>query len=333
VVLKVELPEEIPVLSFRNNDDFPEIKTGSLGYRAGKRPVSPRSGDITRDDFLHQLEADPGFTNPQAVPNLCQLLGLTSVSPRLTLLRDILTAEYAESDFAESLRKTQRFKWSMKTVAIGVDHFKSGKHTSALDYFNHALEIDPSNVEGLVARGALAATTGKYREGLADFEKALSIKSNHRNARNYFVETQVVFGRELEVQGKIDSAMACYREALTFDPEEPTAKERLGALTVAMETKVCWSLSKGGGDCCNLCLSFLFTRLLWTYPSPLDTPVPSGHTRPLWTHPSPLDTPGPSGHTRLLWTHPSPLDTPVSSGHTCPLWTHCDSKLPPTAPT
>ena len=77
-----------------------------------------------------------------------------------------------------------------------MDHFKSGKHTTARQYFDHALEIDPSNVEGLVARGALAATTGKYREGLADFEKALSIKSTHRNARNYFVETQVVYGKE-----------------------------------------------------------------------------------------------------------------------------------------
>lgn len=46
----------------------------------------------------------------------------------------------------------------------------------------------------------------------------------------------------LEEQGKISSAMDCYREALTFDPEEVTAKERLESLTVVMEMKVCWSL-------------------------------------------------------------------------------------------
>ena len=65
-----------------------------------------------------------------------------------------------------------------------------------MQYFNHALDIDPSNVEGLVARGALLSTTGKYREGIADFRSALSIKNTHRNARNYFVEIQVVLGKE-----------------------------------------------------------------------------------------------------------------------------------------
>lgn len=46
----------------------------------------------------------------------------------------------------------------------------------------------------------------------------------------------------LEEQGKISSAMDCYREALTLDPEEATAKERLESLTVVTEMKVCWSL-------------------------------------------------------------------------------------------
>ena len=73
----------------------------------------------------------------------------------------------------------------------------------------------------------------------------------------------------LEEQGKIDSAMACYREALTFNPEEPTAKERLDTLTVVMETKVCWSLSKEREDCCNLCLSFSLHPFLLVH---------SGHT-------------------------------------------------------
>ena len=49
----------------------------------------------------------------------------------------------------------------------------------------------------------------------------------------------------LEERGKIDSAMACYREALDFDPGEETAKARRQALTVAIETKVCWPRAEG----------------------------------------------------------------------------------------
>lgn len=41
------------------------------------------------------------------------------------------------------------------SVAVGVRYFKAGEHSTAMKYFHHALEIDPENVEGLVARGAL----------------------------------------------------------------------------------------------------------------------------------------------------------------------------------
>ncbi len=41
------------------------------------------------------------------------------------------------------------------SVAIGVKYFKAGENSKAMKYFDHALEIDDSNVEGLVARGAL----------------------------------------------------------------------------------------------------------------------------------------------------------------------------------
>ncbi len=40
-------------------------------------------------------------------------------------------------------------------VAVGVKHFKKGELEQAKKLLKHALDIDPSNVEGLVARGAL----------------------------------------------------------------------------------------------------------------------------------------------------------------------------------
>ena len=36
-----------------------------------------------------------------------------------------------------------------------MDLFKKGEVREALKLLNHALDIDPTNVEGLVARGAL----------------------------------------------------------------------------------------------------------------------------------------------------------------------------------
>jgi len=41
------------------------------------------------------------------------------------------------------------------SVANGVDQFKHGRLTEAMQMFNKALQIDADNVEALVARGAL----------------------------------------------------------------------------------------------------------------------------------------------------------------------------------
>jgi len=41
------------------------------------------------------------------------------------------------------------------SVADGVDHFKHGRLTEAMQMFNKALQIDADNVDALVARGAL----------------------------------------------------------------------------------------------------------------------------------------------------------------------------------
>ena len=103
-------------------------------------PPSPFPSFVPEHDFLSQLDDDPGFTNPQAVANLRDLLGLSSSGLRPTLIRDLqllvsssctvstctacqpwlgpCRANYPESDYAEPLRKAQRFKWSMKTWAI-----------------------------------------------------------------------------------------------------------------------------------------------------------------------------------------------------------------------
>jgi len=40
-------------------------------------------------------------------------------------------------------------------VATGVRYFKAGEHSKVMKYFDNALDIDPKNVAGLVARGAL----------------------------------------------------------------------------------------------------------------------------------------------------------------------------------
>lgn len=63
---------------------------------------------------------------------------------------------YGHVRFIRTLRNIQLNCISfIHSVAVGVKHFKAGENSKAMKYFDHALEIDKSNVEGLVARGAL----------------------------------------------------------------------------------------------------------------------------------------------------------------------------------
>lgn len=62
---------------------------------------------------------------------------------------------FPETEFATELRQVQAAKWAFRSVADGIDHFKAGRHTEAFQCLNKALTIDPCNIEGLVARGAL----------------------------------------------------------------------------------------------------------------------------------------------------------------------------------
>lgn len=49
----------------------------------------------------------------------------------------------------------QNAKCAHGHVAEGIKYFKQTKFTEAFQCLNSALNIDPENVEGLVARGAL----------------------------------------------------------------------------------------------------------------------------------------------------------------------------------
>ena len=65
------------------------------------------------------------------------------------------SAPIEDSDYADELRKSQNSKWATKSVAEGIKYFKSGMENEAFQCLNKALHIDPVNIEGLVARGAL----------------------------------------------------------------------------------------------------------------------------------------------------------------------------------
>lgn len=67
-------------------------------------------------------------------------------------------------------------------------HLSHGK--AAIDTYTQALGMCPNHDDGLVARGAAFATTGRLRQAVQDLSLALSLNPRNDNASRYLKETR-----------------------------------------------------------------------------------------------------------------------------------------------
>lgn len=180
----------------------------------------------TGETFEEVLHRSPGFANPSLIEYLTEKLGISESNPP-SLMRSLQMKNIDEEDFAPALRKKQSESWALNCVKAGVDCFKDGRHVEAMNEYNKALEIDPQNVEALVARGALYATKGSLNKAISDFEIALENCPTHRNARKYLCQTLVERGEQLEEEDKLVNAESYYKKALSLDETFQEAEEAL----------------------------------------------------------------------------------------------------------
>uniref|UniRef100_A0A1A8CQG0 Tetratricopeptide repeat domain 14 n=1 Tax=Nothobranchius kadleci TaxID=1051664 RepID=A0A1A8CQG0_NOTKA len=178
-----------------------------------------------------------GYQNPSVVEYLLEKVGISDTRPP-SMMRGLQCKLFQEDDFASEIRKKQSASWALKCVRAGVDHFKHGRHVDAMNEYNKALDIDPNNVEALVARGALYANKGSIMKAISDFELALKTCPDHRNAKKYLCQTLVERGKQLEEQEKLVTAEGLYRRAQTLDESNPEAKEALHNITETIQKSI-----------------------------------------------------------------------------------------------
>ncbi|XP_060536553.1 tetratricopeptide repeat protein 14 homolog isoform X2 [Cylas formicarius] len=198
-----------PPLGLISTDDFPLVYKKSLDHK--------------NESFDSVLEKSIGFNNPNNIQFLSEHMG---VSDHISIMNG-LKSRFPENEYAVELRQIQASKWAYRNVADGIDHFKAGKHVEAFQCLNKALNIDPRNVEGLVARGALYANSGNFQKAIEDFETALKLNPSHANARKYMGETLVALGRSYEEENNIEEARKAYQSCLSIIPYHEEAKNSL----------------------------------------------------------------------------------------------------------
>lgn len=174
------------------------------------------------------LESTPQFRNPDGLQVLCARMGIPR-SSACSLLFCINKIRLPKSEMACELRRTQLLNFSMKHVAQGVKYFKESRNTEALQCYNFAIEVEPTNPDAYVARGALYASIGTYTKAVEDLEKSLEIQPNHVNAKNYLVQTLVAYAGEIG-RKEISKAEQLINRALKLDPDNNEARDALKEL-------------------------------------------------------------------------------------------------------
>nr|CAG4640008.1 EOG090X05S8 [Daphnia pulex] len=187
--------------------------------------------DLTGKSYEECLQSNRTFRNPSAIEHLSKSLGLNLSNDVPDSFLKGLNAPIESSDYADELRKSQNSKWATKSVAEGIKYFKAGLETEAFQCLNKALHIDPVNIEGLVARGALYANRGSYDKAITDFEAALKERPNHANATNYLSETLVAYAKQYEDEKNVDMAIQLYQKCLGVNPSHPEARASLQRLS------------------------------------------------------------------------------------------------------
>ncbi|XP_075124692.1 tetratricopeptide repeat protein 14 isoform X2 [Leptodactylus fuscus] len=213
---KSSLPSHLSHLKLGviSSEDMPEYYKHSTAF------------SNSNDTYEKVLRQSVAFSNPSTVEFLLSTLGIDESKPP-SLIRGLQRENFCDQDYAPSLRRKQSSSWALKCVKVGVDYFKLGRHVDAMNEYNKALEIDPKNVEALVARGALYATKGSLNKAIDDFEIALENCPTHKNARKYLCQTLVERGGQLEEEDKLLNAESYYNKALTIDKSFTEAEEAL----------------------------------------------------------------------------------------------------------
>uniref|UniRef100_A0A1I8HGM5 TPR_REGION domain-containing protein n=1 Tax=Macrostomum lignano TaxID=282301 RepID=A0A1I8HGM5_9PLAT len=206
-LLQQDLPESVKriKLGFISSNEMPRL------YHL----LAKRESPVSFHGFLvNQTE----FKNPGATTTLCKRLGIDE-KPLTSLLHCVNNMKVDPAHTAKELRDAQNRRLALRAVAKGVEHFRAGNQTLASQCYESALAIDPSNVEALVARGALFATNGSSEKAVADFEAALATKPSHKNARIYLAKTLFSLAEVHAQKGNTKSAMLCCIRALHLDPK------------------------------------------------------------------------------------------------------------------
>jgi predicted TPR repeat methyltransferase len=107
---------------------------------------------------------------------------------------------------------------------LGIIYRAQGRFEEAAQSYRRALEIDPDHVEAHANYGILLYARGELKAALEHHAKACALRPHDRVAKKYLALIHATLG-------DLESAAAIYRKWIDDDPDDPTPKHLLAAVT------------------------------------------------------------------------------------------------------
>ncbi|MDH3502542.1 MAG: tetratricopeptide repeat protein [Nitrosopumilus sp.] len=114
-----------------------------------------------------------------------------------------------------------------KLIEKGIDQLEAKNNLTALEFFNKALERDPTDIKALVDKGIVLARQGSYKDAKAVFDKAIEV-SESKGIVSY--KAVVNAGIALSIYGDPEEAIKYFDRVI--DNEENVKQETLLAALV-----------------------------------------------------------------------------------------------------
>eukprot|EP00877_Chromochloris_zofingiensis_P008796 jgi/Chrzof1/416/Cz01g15040.t1 len=159
-----------------------------------EHPPAASSADDAPDQitpYLAALQASHVFKSPHSAVAMAKTYGAADLLLGLSGSLLLPTSDSAAADQAsDHIRQQINHAWSNEAVRRGVAAAKSGDYKEAHRCYDKALDMNPTNVDAYVARGAAHANQKQLLAAIKDFQHALDLDGQNVNAAKYLEATQ-----------------------------------------------------------------------------------------------------------------------------------------------
>ncbi len=240
----------------------------ALGYLAGDpgRPEGEGQGNPVELIAVHQeLQAIPGLIDTgqfaEAVRRLRDTLARDpeNLTALMDLTRGLIHLGRVDEAAEVAAKASAVAPWSAKALMFEADiEFNSGRHQRALELIDRSLELDDRFLEARLDRSRYLAAMGRKDEAIQEIGTLLEENGDnpwvalryvevvelpagdYRPAEErlltvlssdpFLVEAWVMLGRVLVSEGRSADAVAVYREATGYRPDDADLQSRLALL-------------------------------------------------------------------------------------------------------